>query len=453
MTDGLDTVNQTEVVIVGAGLAGITAALNLVEQGIDVVVLEARNRIGGRVHGMVNEQGIQIDLGAQWVGSSMKRIHRLMKQEGIHTLQTSHKGKSQYFLASRRLRGRGDMAPLSPLFFADYIQMLWKWKKSIKHISPGEPWNSPLAKELDAQSMEAYIEKNAYTKAGKAFWRTFVTEALCLEPSEVSVLDFFWCITTNGSLGNALATEKKWMKEGAFEFACRLAVRLGERVRLNAPVRAIRYESSCAWVRTDKEVWKAKRVIVAIPPVLTGQIMYTPPMPAKRVKLTGCQLQGSVFKCILTYNRPFWREEGYSGIGYYDEGPVQATMDSSPPDRPEGVLIAFAGGNEARRLSLLTKVERKNSILNSLVRFFGNEAMQVLSYEDLDWSAEEWSQGGYSAHFSPGLLISCGPILYEPVGPIHWAGTETATEYRLYMEGAIQSGERAAKEVLTLIQA
>jgi monoamine oxidase len=441
-------IKQTEVIIVGAGFAGITAALKLVEEGIEVVVLEARNRVGGRVYSIENEQGIQVDLGAQWIGPSMKRMHRLIEQEGLTKVKTYHKGKSNYFLADKVRFGHGYFPPLSLLYIADRWQFINKVTQKFGHIDPAAPWNSLNANRLDAENMESFIQNNVYTKLGKAYWHIFLKEALCMEPSEVSLLDVLWGWRTNGTMGNTFAAEKEWIKESAYSLIVKLASKLRGRVVLQSPVRSIEYNAHSVTVKTDKETWKGKRVIVAIPPVLAGRITYIPPMPSNREKLIQKLQQGAVFKCMVSYDRPFWREDGYSGLGYYDDGPVKATLDSSPPDRHEGLLIALVSGKDAKHFSQITEEQRKQSVLTCLERAFGRKAQNPIAYTDKDWSADEWSMGGYGAHFKPGILAQYGPFLYESVGAVHWAGSETATEYRLFMEGAIQSGERAAAEVL-----
>ncbi|NHN28235.1 flavin monoamine oxidase family protein [Paenibacillus agricola] len=444
-------IKKTEVIIVGAGFAGITAALKLVEEGIEVIVLEARNRVGGRVFSIENEQGIQVDLGAQWIGPSMKRMHRLIEQEGLTKVKTYHKGKSNFFLADKVRFGHGDLPPLSPLYLADVWQFINKVSRKFRHIDPVAPWNFLNANHVDAENMASFIENNVYTQMGKAYWRIFLQEALCMEPSEVSLLDVLWGWQTNGTMGNTFAAEKEWIKESAYSLIVKLASKLRERVLLQSPVRSIEYNDDTVCIKTDKDCWVAKRVIVAVPPELAGRITYIPPMPPRREKLTQVFKQGAVFKCIISYDCPFWRQQGHSGIGYYEHGPVKATLDSSPPDRDEGVLIALVSGNDAKYFSRITGEQRKKSVLSCLEKAFGIKAQNPLSYIDKDWSADEWSMGGYGAHFKSGMLTAYGPSLYEPIGAIHWAGSETATEYRLFMEGAIQSGERAATEVLHVL--
>lgn len=301
---------------------------------------------------------------------------------------------------------------------------------------------------MDGVSVGDYIAKSSFTDWGSAYWRTVVSESLCMNPSEVSLLDYMWELRSGGTMGNLFAAEKVWIKESAHVLAERLAARLSRRIHLRSPVRAIVCGGHGSELVTDRDRWQARRVVIAIPPQLAGNIDYSPALPERTQRLFRGMRAGNVVKCILTYARPFWRERGYNGIGYYDRGPVTATLDSTHPDRPEGILAAMVCGEEALRFGRMEREARRQAVAASLARYFGSEAMQPIAYDDKNWCDEPWSLGGYGSHAAPGLLSDGGAGLLEPVGPIHWAGTETASVYRQYMEGAVQSGERAADEVL-----
>jgi len=257
-----------------------------------------------------------------------------------------------------------------------------------------------------------------------------------------------WELRSCGSFADARNAENIWIKEGMHTLVAKLADRLSGRIHLLAPVRSITYAGYGALVDTGQRVWEADRVIVAVPPVLAARIQYSPAISPRREQLMRSLRPGGVVKCVLVYRRPFWRERGLSGISYSDRGPVRATLDSSSPDRPEGVLIAIVSGNDAMRFGRLTKTERQQAVTASIARHYGSGALHPIAYDDRNWREEAWSLGGYGGHAAPGILTKYAHALHEPVGPIHWAGTETASAYRSYMEGAVQSGERAAEEVL-----
>jgi monoamine oxidase len=440
--------SKPQVAVVGAGLAGITAALSLTDRGIDVVVLEARDRVGGRVCSVRNELGMRIDLGSQWVGPSMTRMHRLIEQEGLTKVSTYHTGRSIYAMAGRIKYGHGNRPPITPLFLLDQLQFRYRITSRFRQLDPAAPWNSAAGQRLDGISVGDFIEQSTFTDWSSAYWRTVVSESLCANPSEVSMLDYLWELRSCGTLDNMSAAENVWIKESAYMLAERLAGRLSGRIHLRTPVRSIAYGRQGAEIVTDQGRWQAERVIVAIPPILAGSIDYSPAMPHRTERLLRGIRPGRVVKCVLTYSRPFWRANGYNGLGYYESGPVKATIDSTHPDRPEGIIVAMVCGEEVLRFGRLERAARRQAVTACLARHFGGEALAPVAYADMNWCDEPWSLGGYGGHAAPGLFANGGEALHEPVGPIHWAGTETASAYRQYMEGAVQSGERAADEVI-----
>ncbi|MDQ1521725.1 MAG: monoamine oxidase, partial [Actinomycetota bacterium] len=224
---------------------------------------------------------------------------------------------------------------------------------------------------------------------------------------------------------------------------------LASPVRLAAPVRRIEQRASGVIVAADGVLARAGHAIVSIPPALASRIDYEPAMPGWRDQLTQNAPHGSVIKVNVLYDEPFWRADGLSGQALGDRGPVKFTFDNSPRDGGVGVLVAFLEGAEARHYARTPADERRRVVLDSLAAYFGPRAARPADWVELDWSAEEWTRGCYGAHFAPGVWTQFGPALREPVGRIHWAGTETATEWSGYMDGALQSGESAAAAVLS----
>jgi monoamine oxidase len=223
---------------------------------------------------------------------------------------------------------------------------------------------------------------------------------------------------------------------------------LGDRVRLGCPVNRLEYGPDRAIAYHDQGVVRARRAIVAIPPVLAGRIRYSPPMPGVRDQLTQRSFMGVAIKIHAVYERPFWREAGLSGHATSDAGLVHLTFDQSHPDRGEGVIVGFIDSRHALAAARMSAEERRQAFIADLVRLFGNEAARPVAYYERAWFEEEWSRGCYVGIMTPGTWSQLGPALREPVGPIHWAGTETATAWNGYMDGAIRSGEAAAEAVL-----
>jgi monoamine oxidase len=239
---------------------------------------------------------------------------------------------------------------------------------------------------------------------------------------------------------------------GSQMVSIRLAQELGEgAVRLNAPVRRIEHGDGRVTVHGDGITARGKRVIVALPPTLTSRIAYDPPLPGHRDQLTQRMPQGSVIKCMAIYDEPFWRADGLSGQATSDAGPAKVVFDNSPPDGSPGVLLAFLEGERARTLGRLPAEERRRQILDGLTRLFGPRAAQPERFIERIWAEEEWTRGCYGCYMPPGAWTSFGATLRAPIGAIHWAGAETATVWNGYMDGAVQSGRRAAREALSAV--
>jgi monoamine oxidase len=196
------------------------------------------------------------------------------------------------------------------------------------------------------------------------------------------------------------------------------------------------------------EAYEGIRAVVALPPTLAGRLEYRPALPPWRDQLTQRVPAGSVIKVHLVYDEPFWRHEGLSGQAAGDTGPVKVVFDNSPPSGRPGILVGFMEGDDARAWSRATPKERAAAAAASMAGYFGPRAGRPSECIERDWSAEEFSRGCYGAHFGPGTWTSLGPALREPVGPLHWAGAEYATVWNGYMEGAVRSGEDAARAVL-----
>jgi monoamine oxidase len=240
---------------------------------------------------------------------------------------------------------------------------------------------------------------------------------------------------------------------GAQQICERMAMDLAGNVILEAPVLAIEQDASGLTVRTSKGVVRAKLAIVAIPPVLAGRIHYTPSVPARRDQLTARMPMGSVIKYVAVYERAFWREAGLSGEAFSDTGPTVTTFDDSSPDGSQPALVSFSDAEAARAWSACDPEERKSAVLKEFARFFGPEALRPIAFAEKDWNLDPWSRGCYVGVMSPGTMTAFGAALREPCGRIHWAGTETATEWMGYIDGAIQSGHRAADEIYARLKA
>jgi monoamine oxidase len=281
---------------------------------------------------------------------------------------------------------------------------------------------------------------------------------LAAHPADVSLLHVLFYTHSAGSFDLLVGTEGGAQQDrfvgGSQLVSQRVAEELGEeRLVLGAPARRIEHGTDGVRVSADGFDVRARRAIVTLPPVLAGRLVYDPPLPGLRDQLTQHMPQGSVVKCMAIYPEPFWRAEGLTGQVTSEAGPVKVVFDNSPPDGSPGVLLGFLEGRQARRLGAVTPAERREAVVACFARYFGARAARPDGYVEKVWADEEFSRGCYGGYFPPNGWSDFGPALRTPIGPIHWAGAETATRWCGYMDGAVSSGERAADEALQSLEA
>jgi monoamine oxidase len=455
---------SADVIVVGAGLAGLTAARELVSKGRSVLVLEARDRVGGRVLSHTLEGGAYSELGGMFTGPTQDRIQALANDVGVGLFPTYNSGNNVFIGGDgRREEFPSDTplgsAPADPLVAPDIALAVTQLDEMATDVSVDSPWTAPDAEEWDRQTLDTWLR--AHTSGNPEFMAvtSAATEAIFgCEPGELSLLYTVFYIAASGNEQNQGTFERNFntadgaqesrFADGAQEVPLRAASELGSRVLLNAPVRRIDQTASGVTVHSDGFQVTGKRVIVAIPPTLAGRIFYDPPLPPLRDQLTQHMPQGTMMKFEAVYDKPFWRDKGLTGQVVSELGPVKVTFDASPESGDPGVMMGFIGGHEARVWEERPADERRSTVLRQFAHFFGDEALSPQEVVEFNWSTEVWNRGCPVAVLGPGTLIDFGAALREPVGRIHWAGTETSTYWNGYMDGAVRSGERAASEVL-----
>jgi monoamine oxidase len=443
---------QADVVVVGAGMAGLIAARDLLAANVSVLVLEARNRVGGRLLNHTLENGAVVELGGQWVGPTQDRVLALAEELGLRLFPTYAEGEHFLTMDGSVKRYVGEDFALPEDASADVEEAWERLQQMADEVPLGEPWSAENAGTWDAQTLDSWLVANAKTEIGLGYWRTMVPALFSAETAEMSLLHFLFYCRSGGTLDRLVDThggaQESRLEGGSQQLALRLADRLGDAVRLGSPVLAIRQDERGVEVTHDGSMVRAGRAIVALPPTLAGRIRYSPALPPLRDQLTQQVPMGYVTKVQVAYPEPFWRAEGLSGSVFSLDDEVSVIFDNSPQDLSCGVLLGFLEGKHARRTGKLPPEERKELVLSVLARFFGPRAADPEEYVEKDWAAEEWSRGCYGGRFGTGVWTGYGQALREPVGRIHWAGTETAEVWNGYMDGAVRSGERAAREVL-----
>ena len=447
-----------DVVIVGAGLAGLAAARALVAAGVEPLVLEARNRVGGRVYTRPAADGTPLDLGAQWIGPTQRRLAVLAAEVGACTFKTYDAGNNVQYRDGRRIVYSGAIPTGDPIASADVIEAMLALNMMANAVPLEAPWRAESAAEWDAQTVETWLRDNVPSEGGRGLLTLGVQSVFSVEPRDLSLLHFLFYIHSAGGLMDLLsvtggAQESRFVG-GAQTVANHAAEALGARVILNAPVHTIEQDEQdeCGVrVYSDGLTVEARYAIIALPPALAGRLRYRPALPGYRDQLTQRVPMGTVTKVQCVYETPFWREDGLTGQATSDSGAVRLTFDNSPEAGRPGVLLGFVEGDEGRLWGRRSADERRTEVLACLVRYFGEWAGQPLEYVEQSWAEEEYTRGCYAGYMPPGVWTAYGEALREPVGRIHWAGTETATEWNGYMDGALQSGERAAAEVLAAL--
>jgi monoamine oxidase len=453
---------HADVVVIGAGFAGLAAARELARNDRSVVVLEARHRVGGRVLNKPIGGGEHSEAGGTFAGPTQNHILALAKDMGVDTFPTYDQGDNVYFVDGDRSTypssGPTGTAPPDPTILPDLATLVTRFDDMSKDVPVDAPWEAASAADWDRQTLQQWVDQNTVNPRFKRLAAAATRPIFGADPREISLLFTLFYVAASGDERNAGTFERNFnTRDGAqmFRFvggshliAQKLAHRLGSRVKLGTPVHRVESFKGGVRVVSKRHVVTARQVIVAVPPTLVRRIHFHPGLPASRRALDRQMPQGTLLKVTAVYDRPFWRDAGLSGTAISLNGPVNATFDDSPPDGSPGAVFGFVGGDEARRYRAMSKADRRAAVLKNFSDFFGRQALNPTRFFDTDWPGARWSRGGPVGIAHPGLLLAHGPALRDPVGRIHWAGTETSGYWNGYMDGAVRSGKRAALEVI-----
>lgn len=455
---------SVDVAIIGAGLSGLTAARDLLHAGKSVIVLEARDRVGGKVYNHPLTNGGVTEVGAEFVGPTQDKVLGMISDLGLQTFHTYSQGQSilwrnntrHVFTPDPALGGSPPVDPFSLAQIAAAQAQLDEWAAE---LNVSAPWTHPQATKWDNQTFEDYLSQYADHADARFVLSTACNSLLSVEPREISLLYVLAYIaaagnkTTIGTLGRLIAVQDGAQESrvvgGTGLIPQRLADKVGHNhIVLNAPVNSVVKSGSGYKVCSRAGTVKAKNVVLAMAPPLLRQIAFEPALPAHRQKLNEETKMGALGKGIPIYETAFWRKsENLSAQVQSDSGSVRVTFDSSPEDESFGALLGFLLADEMRALNKLPATEAQSKIVADYVRYYGKQAANFTEFVLQRWDLEEWSRGGPVAIAPPNILTKYGSALRQHAGGLHFAGTETSEYWTGYMDGAIRSGERVAREI------
>jgi len=441
-----------DVVVVGAGLAGLATARRLTDAGKSVVVLEARDRVGGRTEGALLANGAAVELGGQWIGPTHTELLALVQELGLETFLTYDNGEAITHRDGQLVRYGDETFGLPDESLMALGPMLEAIAELVESIDTSSPWASPNASQLDRLTLDSWLTAQTDDQVALKFMRLLVPALFSAETSEMSLLHFLFYLKSNAGLDALVATtggaQEARVVGGTHLISERMAEELKECVKLGAIVTSIDYQSDQVKVSYEGGDVSCQHVVVALPPTLAGRLRYKPTLPSHRDSLTQQVPAGSVIKFQVAYPEPFWRKENLSGFVLSMDEPFNVVLDNSPSDGSCGVLVGFLEGHHARVAATMTPDQRAKMVVGSLVTYFGAQAANPIQVLERDWMAEEFTRGCYGGRLAPGVWTQYGSALAEPIGRIHWAGAETSDIANGYMEGAVRSGYRVAGEIL-----
>jgi monoamine oxidase len=446
---------DADCVIVGAGVAGLTAAYEFKKKGGSVLVLEARERVGGRTWSAVLD-GAEVDWGGEWIGEGQPRIYALIKELSLRTFATYDTGKKVLDVGGRTSTYSGTIPWMAPWKLIQIQMAIWIIDAMANRVDIVNAWNHPNAAYWDSTTLDALRRKFMWSSDARGTMDAAMRTIFGAESGDLSLLHTLAYVRSAGSMNNLIATEGGFQHDriagGAQSVSIALAKFIGaDRVLLGQPVSAIAQDDDGVTVAcASGKSYRAKRVVVAVPVPLGDKIRFTPELPVLRQQLMRRSYMGGAVKIFVRYETAFWRGRGFSGEAACGDGPISVTFDQCSEDNQTACLMAFVGGKFARTWSQIAEAERKQIVIDHFAKYFGEEARKPLAYAEQDWGREEWSGGAPITIFPTGVLSVHGSALREPVGRIHWAGTETARQCMGFIEGAVESGQRAAAEVLEM---
>lgn len=446
-----------DVVIVGAGPSGLTAARELKKAGLSVAVLEARDRVGGRTWTDTID-GAMLEIGGQWVSPDQTALIGLLDELGLKMYSRYRDGESVYLAPDgSRTRYTGASFPVSETTAAEMDKLTAILDGLAAEIGPEEPWAHPKARELDTISFHHWLRQNSTDEEACNNIGLFIAGGMLTKPAHAfSALQAVLMAASAGSFSNLTDEDfilDKRVIGGMQQVSLLIAAELGDDVVLNSPVRTINWEPAGeghrVTVESERATVNARFVIMAVPPNLYSRVSYNPPLPRRQHQMHQHQSLGLVIKVHAVYSTPFWREDGLSGTGFGADALVQEVYDNTNHGDTRGTLVGFISDEKADAVFELSAEDRKKKVLESIAGFLGEKALDAEVYYESDWGSEEWTRGAYAASYDLGGLHRYGKDQHANVGPIYWSSSDLAAEGYQHVDGAVRMGQATAARIVT----
>ncbi|MET3919341.1 NAD(P)/FAD-dependent oxidoreductase [Arthrobacter sp. UYEF20] len=463
-----------DVVIVGAGPAGLTAARELKKAGLSVAVLEARDRVGGRTWTDTID-GAMLEIGGQWVSPDQTELLALLEELGLKTYSRYREGQSVYIGADgKRIKYTGDTFPVSGTTAAEMDKLTRLLDTLAAEIGPTEPWAHPKARELDTISFHHWLRQNSSDEEACNNIGLFIAGGMLTKPAHAfSALQAVLMAASAGSFTHLTDEDfilDKRVIGGMQQVSLLQAAELGDDVVLDSPVRTITWEPSSTGGNgvggngtggngagnsyrvtavSERATVNARFVIMAVPPNLYSRVSFNPPLPRRQHQMHQHQSLGLVIKVHAVYSTPFWREDGLSGTCFGADALVQEVYDNTNHEDPRGTLVGFISDEKADAVFELSAEDRRRAVLESIAGFLGTKALEPEVYYESDWGSEEWTRGAYASSYDLGGLHRYGKDQHAPVGPIYWSSSDLAAEGYQHVDGAVRMGRRTAARIVT----
>lgn len=445
-----------DVVIIGAGPSGMTAARELKKAGLSVAVVEARDRVGGRTWSNTID-GAWLEIGGQWVSPDQTALIGLLGELGLDTYSRYRDGDSVYIAPDgTRTRYTGEMFPVDADTEAEMNKLIDTLDELAATMDPARPWEHPAARELDIISFHHWLREQSGNEEACNNIGLFIAGGMLTKPAHAfSALQAVLMASSAGSFTNLVDDNfilDKRVVGGMQGVSLAIAAELGGDVFLNSPARTVRWtENDGGYVATviaDGVTVTAKRVVMAVPPNLYSRVSFDPPLPRRQHQMHQHQSLGFVIKVHAVYETPFWREDGLSGTGFSASSLVQEVYDNTNHEDPRGTLVGFISDEKADYAFTLTAEQRQKEITASLAEFLGDAAAEPVVYYESDWGSEEWTRGAYAASYDLGGLHRYSADQLTPVGPIHWSCSDLAAEGYQHVDGAVRMGQFTAAKLI-----